>query len=188
VGQDFAQYDGKGDGCGFQTGSWDQTKLDIVCDIAAIPEPDRSFDAIMCTEVLEHIPDPLAALREFSRLTRPNGYLVLTAPFCSLSHFAPFHYSTGFNHYWYERHLKELGFEILELQANGSFFEYVAQEIHRVPSMAKAYGSRFSAVLAFAAYFLLGLPFILALGLASHFDRGSADILCFGYPVLARRC
>src|SRR5262245_62187810 len=53
VAQDFAQYDGRGDGLGLQTGAWDQAGLDIVSDITSIPEPDRSFDAIMCTEVFE---------------------------------------------------------------------------------------------------------------------------------------
>src|SRR5947208_920627 len=45
VSQDFAQYDGSGDGKGLQTKSWDQTKLDLVCDITANPEPDASFEA-----------------------------------------------------------------------------------------------------------------------------------------------
>src|SRR5271168_4180816 len=49
VGQDFAAYDGHGDQRGLQTGSWDQTQLDIVCDIVSVPEPDHSFDAILCT-------------------------------------------------------------------------------------------------------------------------------------------
>src|SRR5437868_1020858 len=55
--QDFAQYDGQGDGKGFQLQTWDNTQLDIVSDITAIPVPDKSFEAIMCTEVLEHVPD-----------------------------------------------------------------------------------------------------------------------------------
>ena len=102
VAQDFAQYDGQGDGTGLQTGSWDQSKLDIVSDIARIPEPDASFDAIMCTEVFEHIPHPAQAMAEFARLLRPGGWLLITAPFCSLTHFAPYHFYTGFSKYFYD--------------------------------------------------------------------------------------
>src|SRR4051812_7602345 len=48
VGQDFTQYDGKGDAVGLQTGTWDHATNapDLICDIAAIPEADASFDAI----------------------------------------------------------------------------------------------------------------------------------------------
>src|SRR5688572_15168292 len=68
VAQDFGKYDGQGDRVGLQTGSWDQTNLDIVSDIVSIPETDESFDAIMCIEVFEHLPDPVSAIKEFSRL------------------------------------------------------------------------------------------------------------------------
>jgi len=55
VSQDFAQYDGEGDGTGLQTGKWNNERLDIVSDITRIPVDDASFDAILCTEVLEHV-------------------------------------------------------------------------------------------------------------------------------------
>ena len=105
VSQDFGEYDGQGDSAGLQMGEFDYGKLDIVSDITSIPEPDSSFDSIMCIEVLEHLPDPVQAIKEFSRLIKPKGHLILTAPFCSLTHFAPYHFSTGFNRYWYEKHL-----------------------------------------------------------------------------------
>lgn len=73
VSQDFAQYNGEGDGKGLQTGAWDQTKLDIISDITAIPEPDGSFDAVMCIEVFEHLPEPIKAIKEFSRLLKGGG-------------------------------------------------------------------------------------------------------------------
>src|SRR5881296_1458986 len=63
VAQDFARYDGKGDGRGLQMAEWNQKGLDIVCDITAIPEPDGCFDVILCTEVFEHLPNPLLALK-----------------------------------------------------------------------------------------------------------------------------
>jgi ubiquinone/menaquinone biosynthesis C-methylase UbiE len=86
VSQDFAQYNGKGDGKALQTRTRNNFNIDIMSNITSIPEPDGSFDAIMCIEVLEHLPEPLLAIKEFSRLLKPNGHLLLTAPFCSLTH------------------------------------------------------------------------------------------------------
>ena len=37
--------------------------IDYVCDIAEIPVFDGSFDVILCTEVLEHVPDPIAVIK-----------------------------------------------------------------------------------------------------------------------------
>ena len=107
-----------------QTGKWDTSHINLVCDIAAIPEPDESFDAILCSEVLEHVPDPIKVIDEFARLLKPGGKLILTAPFASLVHFAPFHYCSGFSRYWYEHHLTLRGFQIEELTPNGDWFAY----------------------------------------------------------------
>jgi len=49
-------------------------------DITAIPHPDGSFDAIVCSHVLEHVPDDRAALRELARVLRPGGFAVLMVP------------------------------------------------------------------------------------------------------------
>src|SRR4051812_8914731 len=56
------------------------TPLDYESDITAIPVPDASYDVVLCTEVLEHVPDPVAAIREMSRVLRPGGRLLLSAP------------------------------------------------------------------------------------------------------------
>jgi ubiquinone/menaquinone biosynthesis C-methylase UbiE len=181
VSQDFAQYDGKGDSKGLQMGKWDQSTLDIVSDITAIPEPDNSFDAIMCIEVFEHIPNPLDALKEFNRLLRREGQLIVTAPFCSLSHFAPYHYSSGFNRYFFEKHLPEYGFKIIEMQQNGNFFEYIAQEVRRLPNVAKQYAND-----GLTHIERCTIPFVLKmLDRFSKKDTGSKELLCFGYQVLA---
>jgi ubiquinone/menaquinone biosynthesis C-methylase UbiE len=126
--QDFSQYDGFWDDQ-IKEGSADSNRIDIVCDIVSIPVESGSFDAVMCTEVLEHVPDPIAALSEISRVLRPGGYLLLTAPFASYSHFEPFHFAAGFNRFFYEHHLPKLGYTILDLKANGNFYEYLGLKI-----------------------------------------------------------
>ncbi|NVN92665.1 MAG: class I SAM-dependent methyltransferase [Desulfuromonadales bacterium] len=181
VSQDFAQYDGTGDTSGLQMGAWDQTRLDIVSDICAIPEQDCSFDAIMCIEVFEHLPNPVLALREFARLLRPGGQLILTAPFCSLTHFAPFHFYSGFNRYFYETHLATLGLTIVDIRQNGTFFEFLAQEVRRIDFVAARYAN---IRVNLCEKIFLKLFLLLLTRFASK-DRGSAELLNFGYHVRA---
>ena len=50
-------------------------------DIQALSFPDGAFDYILSFDVLEHVGDEHQALREFFRTLRPEGYLLLTAPF-----------------------------------------------------------------------------------------------------------
>ncbi len=183
VSQDFCQYEGSGNNKGLQTGSWETQQTDIVGDIADIPEADESFDVVLCSEVLEHLPSPVLALQEFQRLLKKGGTLILTAPFCSLTHFAPYHYSTGFNQYFYEHHLEKLGFELIEMSANGNYFEYLAQEIRRVPSVAEKY-----TVSKVALFEKVAIKIVLkVLDRFSKQDSGSNELLCFGYHVIAKK-
>jgi len=178
VSQDFGQYQGGGDGKGLQTGKWDTSRIDLVCDITAIPEQDDAFDAILCSEVLEHVPDPTRALDEFARLLKPGGKLVVTAPFASLVHLAPYHYCSGFSRYWYEHHLPRRGFQIEELTPNGDWFAYCEQELMRLGSTARRYGS-WSWPFAYALSILGALYFKVRGG------RRADDLACFGWQCVA---
>jgi ubiquinone/menaquinone biosynthesis C-methylase UbiE len=183
VSQDFAQYDGKGDGIALQTKKWDTSNLDIVSDITSIPESDASFDAIMCIEVFEHIPEPILAIKEFSRLLKPGGHLILTAPFCSLTHMAPYHFYSGYNRYFYKKHLVDNGFKIIDLTENGNFFEFLAQELRRLPNVEKDYTG---SVVKFGLFDRIAQRWLLrTLERASRNDHGSKDLLNFGFHVYA---
>lgn len=179
VSQDFCQYDGgAATTAGLQTGQWDTSRIDLIGDITAIPEPDAAFDAILCSEVLEHIPDPTKALDEFARLLKPGGKLILTAPFASLVHFAPYHYCSGFSRYWYEHHLTQRGFRIEELTPNGDWFAYCQQELMRLGSMSRSYGD-WSWPLAYVLGILGAIYFKVRGG------RPADDLACFGWHCVA---
>jgi ubiquinone/menaquinone biosynthesis C-methylase UbiE len=49
-------------------------------DVEALPFDDATFGTVLCTEVIEHIPDPAAALAEFSRVLKPGGVLIGSVP------------------------------------------------------------------------------------------------------------
>lgn len=183
VSQDFCQYGGQTGGAmqeGLQSASWDTSRIDVVSDIAAIPASDGSFDAILCSEVLEHVPEPTHALDEFARLLKRGGKLIITAPFASLVHMAPYHYCTGFSRYWYEHHLPARGFAIEELTANGDWFAYAEQEIARLGSMERQ-RDNWSWPIAYA-YSMLGLLYFRVRG-----RRRAEDLACFGWHCVATK-
>ena len=50
------------------------------CDMMRLPDSDGSLDLIVHSDTLEHVPDPLGALRETLRALRPGGASVFTVP------------------------------------------------------------------------------------------------------------
>ncbi len=63
--------------------------LDVVGDAHRLPFASGAFEAIVCTEVFEHLLDPPAAAREIVRVLKPGGRLVLTTRFCFPLHERP---------------------------------------------------------------------------------------------------
>lgn len=182
--QDFAQYDGIGDKVGLQTKTWNNTKIDIVSDIVNIPIKNNSFDAVMCIEVLEHLPSPELAIKEFSRIIKKKGKLILTAPFCSLTHFSPYYYSNGFSEYWYKEILKKYGFKIIEIKKNGNYFDYMAQESYRLSEMNDNYQKD---KLPSMLIKIISLINVILYKTMSKKNKKSENLLYFGTHVLAEK-
>jgi SAM-dependent methyltransferase len=124
--QDSCQYHGTS--AGLLKEKWDYGPIDYVSDVTGIPVPDGSFDAILCTEVLEHVPEPILALREFGRILRPGGQLFLSAPLGAGLHQQPHHYYGGFTPHFYRRFLAQHGFQVVKIEPNGGFFRHLLQE------------------------------------------------------------
>jgi SAM-dependent methyltransferase len=56
----------------------------------SLPFCDASFNVVLCTEVMEHVPEPEKLLREVNRVLRPGGLLILTTPFLVPLHEPPY--------------------------------------------------------------------------------------------------
>lgn len=157
----------------FKEDDYSYAPIDIVGDVWDINVKDESFDAVLCTEVLEHIPYPVETIRELSRVLRPGGILILTAPSHYRRHFDPYFFSAGFSDRWYEEVLPRYGLEVTFLEATGDFYSWMKVEIYRVIVQHKA-----------AAVLLL--PSLLFFSLMRPTPESIAT-LCNGYHVVARK-
>jgi SAM-dependent methyltransferase len=54
--------------------------VDLRLDLTALDLPDASFDAVVCSHVLEHVSDDAAAMSELARVTAPGGWCLVMVP------------------------------------------------------------------------------------------------------------
>ena len=127
---DFGEFVPSTEQPGLQDAAWDYPGQNFTCDILEIPLGKR-FDVVLCTEVLEHVPDPVAALRKLYDLTKPGGKIIVTVPFLSLMHQAPFWFSSGLSPFWFRHWSAELGLAVDDLLVFGDFADLIAQENFR---------------------------------------------------------
>lgn len=64
----------------YMTADLSNPLVDINIDITSIPVVDNTFDFIMCSHVLEHIPDDRKAIAELFRILKPGGWAILVVP------------------------------------------------------------------------------------------------------------
>jgi SAM-dependent methyltransferase len=149
-------------------------KLDYVGDIWDINEKESTFDTILCTEVFEHIPHPIKTLKEFNRLLRKGGQLILTAPSNCLRHMDPYFFYTGFSDRWYEKFLKENGFKIKSITAIGDYYSWLAVEMYRTAKSHSIF-AKLALVPAFLFFY------------NKNKSKTSIDTLCMGYHIVAEK-
>jgi len=72
-------------------GPWNPA-ADVTGDPDAVPVADASFDIVVCTQTLEHLPDPAAAVRELRRIVRPGGHVLASTHGTAVYHPSPADY------------------------------------------------------------------------------------------------
>ena len=108
---------------------------DLWGDAQKLPFKDRSFDTVLLTEVLEHVPGSHAVLAEIHRVLIPGGTMVLTVPQSYRIHEAPFDY-WRFTKYGLEYLFKANGFKVISISP--SCDSYVTSWVALVDELARA--------------------------------------------------
>lgn len=119
----YFQHVSKKTACDFDA---NRGNVDFACPADQVPLPNTSVDSILCTEVLEHVPNPMAVWKEFHRLLRPGGKVLLTTPMYWPPHELPYDF------YRYPEHglrrlIDQSGFRLLAIIPRGGAFAFWGQ-------------------------------------------------------------
>jgi ubiquinone/menaquinone biosynthesis C-methylase UbiE len=91
----------------------------VYYDGKIMPFSDRSFDNVLCTEVLEHVADPELLLREIDRVLKDNGKIFFTIPWSARRHYIPYDF-LRFTREKLEIMFAEHGFSNLVIKERGN--------------------------------------------------------------------
>lgn len=156
----------------------------IPFDGLCIPFPDDMFDTVLCTEVLEHTPEPLALLAEIERVLKPGGMLIATVPFSARVHYAPYDFHR-FSKYALNEMLRR--FQRVEIEERGNDIAVIANKLIvvalRLAKLCRASIVQWPLLLLLLP---LTLIFLLLAHLCIALDLGSKDD-SLGYAVTAIR-
>ncbi len=186
VTQDFCQLETKQ--LRFKNG---YSSIDIVSNADNIPLPDESYDIILLTEVLEHVPNPIDVLKEATRILKRNGFIIITAPLGSGLHQQPFHFYGGYTPFWYQKFLKEFDYENIEIIPNGNFFKFFGQEFQRFINYTNplSFGNNILFKIFWFPFWIFLLPFWILVPLFMNLiDKlDNKKLFTIGYHVIAKK-
>ena len=111
--------------------AWDYSNLDALANLVALPFCEASFDAAVCTQVLEHVPEPAQVLAELYRVLRPGGRLFLSVPQSWYQHQKPHDYYR-YTSFGMRYLLEKAGFEVQAIEDMGGYFWYLSFTLQHV--------------------------------------------------------
>jgi len=114
-------------------------------DIADIPHPDNYFDAIISVDVLEHVQADLKALKEFHRVLKRNGTLLVHTPNATQTHILaefpdnPHHVRKGYRSEELNELLSQAGFSEIKIHSTFNILCCLAWEITNLTSAGRGF-------------------------------------------------
>ena len=163
----------------------DYSMLNIQGDLREIPLESESIDAIICIQVLEHLPEPWKVIAEFSRILKPGGKLFLSCPQGAEQHQVPYDFFR-YTPFGLKSLLETNNFEIKWIKPQlGNFnrisYDFV-QSVRRLPDIAdNSFGKLGLSLLSLYLRILWRLhkPFLLRLDRFEAFQDNTAGHFVF---------
>jgi len=117
----YFKYTASSIGIDVATSPHTQTQVDVIYDGINIPFESSRFDYVLCTEVMEHVAEPTAFLKEINRVMRPGGILIMTTPFLVPLHEEPYDF------YRYTKHgishlISNAGFKLEHIESFSGYW------------------------------------------------------------------
>jgi SAM-dependent methyltransferase len=109
----------------------DRSRPDVVCSALGLPFAEEVFDTVVSTEVLEHVPEPLLALREMRRVLKPGGCLILSTPMYWPRHDLP-HDFFRFPYDGLLHLVNQSGLQLTKLFSRGRSYAFLGQVLQHV--------------------------------------------------------
>jgi SAM-dependent methyltransferase len=137
IGAGDAPYRELFDHCDYLTTDWEgsvheqASEADVIAPAHALPFADARADAALLTQMLEHVPDPGAVLREVGRTLRPGGRVFVTVPFVWELHELPYDF-WRFTPASLEQLLGAAGFVEIQVEPRTDCFTTLAQLMRNV--------------------------------------------------------
>ncbi len=99
--------------------------IDHVADLQNTGLPAAQYDTIVCTQVLQHLPEPQQAIAEIARMLRPGGRVIVTVPHLVWLHNEPHDY-LRFTPHGLRHMVEEAGLHVVEEQKLGGLICFLA--------------------------------------------------------------
>src|SRR6195952_607127 len=148
--------------------------IDLSCDLSQpLPFADASFDTIILSDVLEHIPEPELLWREMTRVLAPGGNVIMNVPFYYSVHGHPHDYYR-YTNFALERFVQVNSLELLCLVPLGGIVEIIADLFAKAWSKLPMIGPPLAMLTqaGFGAFGRTGLGMRIALVSSRHFPLG----------------
>jgi SAM-dependent methyltransferase len=159
----------------------------FICPIDHIPVADNTYDFVLCSQVLEHVPYPLAVVKELYRILKPAGQLLATVPQGYGIHGEPYNFFY-FTKYGLDLVLRDAGFEVLKIEERGGYFYYLYDRLaNAIPRIVVGYKDKMTLMMLALSPIHIFLAYILgpALLLLEPLDREKRFTM--GYVSLSRK-